>query len=451
MRDFARSNHPGVQAQLDRLSALALPQGRIGLDAIARLLERLGNPQLTMPPVLHVAGTNGKGSTTAYLRAILERAGYRVHATTSPHLVRYNERIRLAGQLIADAALASLLCEVLDASEDLRCSFFEVTIAASFLAFSRHPGDVCVVEVGLGGRLDATNVLAAPLVCCVASLGIDHESFLLTPEAGAPDVPMARIAWEKAGIAKRGTPLVTQNYEADAAKSVIATAAQQAAPLLMRGRDWWAEIGTGIAYRDSAGTLDLPLPGLPGAHQADNAALAVAVLRHQTRLPISAEAFAAGIRAARWPARLELLGQGPLTAGASAIDQVWLDGGHNPDAARVVAQYFTADLKRAGPIDVIIGMLANKDAAEFLRLLGPVCRSLIAVPISGHDCHTDESLRDWARQAGIPQVSAAPDVATALASLNASCGLESSARRVLITGSLYLAGEVLRGNAELPD
>ena len=211
MKDFATSNDAAVQAQLDRLAALSVPDGRLGLETIRALLDRLGNPHTRLPPTFHVAGTNGKGSTCAFLRAMLEAQGYRVQVTTSPHLVRYNERIRLAGKLIGDAHLAALLEEVLGHIEGLNPSFFEVTIAAAFLAFSRAEADACVVEVGLGGRFDATNVLGPEVLaaCGIAALGIDHERFLLAPEDGLPTEPMARIAFEKAGIAKRGVPLVT--------------------------------------------------------------------------------------------------------------------------------------------------------------------------------------------------------------------------------------------------
>ena len=221
MVDFATSTDPAVQRQLDRLAALSLPQGRFGLQTIRALCDRLGNPERRLPPVLHVAGTNGKGSTCAYLRAILEAEGYTVHAATKPHLVRYNERIRIAGKLISDAELAALLGEVLDVGEDLAPSFFEVTTAATFLAFARHPADACVIEVGLGGRFDATNVLDHQAACGIASLGIDHEAFLLAPEEGVPSEPLSRIGFEKAGIARAGVPLVTQAYPNAVARTII--------------------------------------------------------------------------------------------------------------------------------------------------------------------------------------------------------------------------------------
>jgi dihydrofolate synthase / folylpolyglutamate synthase len=439
MRDFATSDHPGVARQLARLGALSLPQGRLGLQVIHALLAALGNPQDRLPPVFHVAGTNGKGSTCAYLRAMMEAQGLVVHSATKPHLVRYNERIRVAGHLIEDEALATLLAEVLDAAESLPegmgASFFEVTTAALLLAFSRNPADACVIEVGLGGRLDATNVFKAPAVTGIATLGIDHEAFLLSPEAGTPPVPIARIAFEKAGIARPGTPLVTQPYPHEAATEVRRIAQTVGARLAMRGEAWDAAIGDVIGYRDAWGDMTLPLPTLVGQHQADNAALAVAMLRHQNAVHVSPQAMARGIRDARWPARLQRLGAGPLTelAGARAL---WLDGGHNPDAGVAIARHFAGQ----PPVHLIIGMLANKDPAALLRPLAPSLRSVRVVPAPGHDAHRPE---DFAGHTALP-VRAFADVSQAIADLPPEGD-------VLIAGSLYLAGEVLRLNREFPD
>ena len=435
MRDFAISENPRVQAQLDRLGALSLPQGRLSLDTSRELCDRLGNPQRRLPPVFHVAGTNGKGSTCAYLRAILEAQGLAVHTATKPHLVRYNERIRVAGKLISDESLADLLKRVLDASADLGPSFFEVTTLATFLAFAETPADACVIETGLGGRLDATNVLESPAVCGIATLGIDHESFLLVPEAGTPEEPLARIAFEKASIAKPGAPLVVQSYAASPLASVLATASHIGAPVHLRGRDWWADVGETIHYRDAHGTLELPLPTLAGAHQADNAALAVAMLRYQKVLPVSAEAMAQGIRAARWPARLHHLGNGPLTA-LAGNRTVWLDGGHNPDAGEAIARHF-AD---SAPLHLVMGMLTSKDPSAILRPLEGKLASVSIVPAPGHDAHTPA---DFAPFTTLPVASFA-NVAEALAALPGEGD-------VLIAGSLYLAGDVLRRNDEAPD
>lgn len=435
MKDFAISDNPRVQAQLDRLGALSLPSGRLGLDVIHELLARLGNPHQGLPPVFHVAGTNGKGSTCAYLRAILEAEGLTVHTATKPHLVRYNERIRIAGELISDDLLADLLKEVLDLGADLSPSFFEVTTAATFLAFHRIPADACVIEVGLGGRFDATNVLDGQTACGIASLGIDHKEFLLTPEDGVPTDPLCRIAFEKAGIARAGVPLVTQAYPAAVTKTVIDHAMKVGAKTAIRDLDWFADIGETIAYRDHRGELALPLPALAGKHQADNAALAVAMLRHQQQIAVSPEAMAKGIRAARWPARLQLLGDGPLTA-LVAGRKVWLDGGHNADAGLAIARHFADQAS----LHLITGMLANKDPAAIVAPLKGRLLSLSVVPAPGHDAHRPE---DIAAHADLP-VQAYPNVAAALKAL-------PPGGDVLIAGSLYLAGDVLRRNREFPD
>ena len=434
MKDFARSESPAVQAQLDRLGTLSVPEGRLGLDTIRVLLARLGDPHKRLPPVFHVAGTNGKGSTCAFLRAILEAQGYAVHATISPHLVRYNERIRIAGSLISDARLAELLEQVLDLGEDLQPSFFEVTIAAAFTEFARVPADACVVEVGLGGRFDATNVIEHPAVCGIAALGLDHERFLLVPEDGVPADPLARIGFEKAGIAKSGVPLVTQAYPGHVARAVIAQAGKAGAIAVLRDRDWSARPHPDtLLYRDGTGRegideLHLPLPLLAGEHQADNAALAVAMLRHQSALPVSSQAMGTGIRAARWPARLQRLNAGPLTGNR----EVWLDGGHNPSAGAALGTHF-----KGRRLHLIMGMLANKDPGSLTGPLAASIASIAAVPVPGHEWHP--------AQAFGPQARAFDDVPAALAAV------PDDGLPVLIAGSLYLAGEVLRLNGELPD
>lgn len=435
MKDFAISENPAVQAQLDRLGALSLPSGRLGLDTARELCARLGNPQDRLPPVFHVAGTNGKGSTCTYLRYILEAEGLTVHSATKPHLVRYNERIRLAGKLIEDELLADLLKEVLDAGADLEPSFFEVTTVATFLAYARTPADACVIETGLGGRLDATNVMPTAAVCGIATLGLDHEAFLLSPEDGVPTEPLARIAFEKASIAKPGVPLVTMAYPPLAADEVARTAARLGAPLIMRGRDWDAEIAGSILYRDERGELPLPLPAMPGVHQAENAALAVAMIRHQNALQVHLGAVGKGIVDARWPARLQRLGHGPL--GALAGNRtIWLDGGHNPDAGRAIARH----LEGQPPVHLIMGMLANKDPSAILKPLADRALSISVVPAPGHDAHKPEDFAPFTSLA----VGSFATVPEALAALPPEGD-------VLIVGSLYLAGEVLRLNEEIPD
>ncbi|QUL38469.1 folylpolyglutamate synthase/dihydrofolate synthase family protein [Erythrobacter sp. JK5] len=430
--DFGKSSDPRVQAQLDRLSALSVPQGRLGLETIRALLDRLGNPHRKLPPVFHIAGTNGKGSVCAFLRAMLEAQGYRVHVTTSPHLVRYNERIRIAGELISDGALSALLEEVLDAGEDLHPSFFEVTIAAAFLAFSREPADACVVEVGLGGRFDATNVLEPEVLaaCGIAALGLDHERFLLAPEDGVPTEPMARIAFEKAGIAKLGVPLVTlgDRYPLEAQTAIRAAADRTGAVLQESFLDFHIEEGRAYYVRDWDDMFQL-VPALVGDHQLQNLGLAITMLLAQDKLPVGHKAVSLGARQAKWPARMQSLSEGPLTALAS--DQtVWLDGGHNPSAGEQIAAFFDE------PIHLVVGMLENKNPRALLDPLGDKVLSLTIVPVPDHDCHPPEAFG--------PDARAASDLEEAL--LN----LPSDGRPILIAGSLYLAGEALRLNDEIP-
>ena len=443
--DHAVSSSPLVQAQLDRLASLSPGADVLGLERITRLLERVGNPERRLPPTFHVAGTNGKGSTCAFLRACLEAAGHRVLVYTSPHLVRFNERIRLAGTLIADDLLADLLREVLDAGGDVGASFFEVTTAAAFLAFARTPADACVIEVGLGGRLDATNVVN-PLVTGIAGLGIDHEAFLLVPEAGTPDAPLARIAFEKAGIAKRGVPLVTQRYPEAAARAVADVAAHRGAPLHARGTTWGAEIDARLTYRDEQGVSVFARPALAGAYQADNAALAVAMLRRQHVVSVEEGAISRGLAAARWPARLQRLGSGPLTALLHPEQRaagVWLDGAHNESAAAAIAGAWAGGEATA----LVIGMLANKDARGVLRQLITPATHVIAVPVRGHLHHSPEHLAATAREAGAASTATADDVSTAFTRIAAGA---LPVRSVLVAGSLYLAGAVLATNDEQP-
>jgi dihydrofolate synthase/folylpolyglutamate synthase len=344
--------------------------------------------------------------------------------------VRYNERIRIAGELVSDAELAALLAEVLDAGEGLAPSFFEVTTAATFLAFARHPADACVIEVGLGGRFDATNVMDRPAACGIASLGIDHEQFLLAPEDGAPEAPLARIAFEKAGIVRPGRPLVTQAYAESAELEIERAALTAGAPLHMRGRDWFADTGKAIEYADRHGRLALPLPALAGAHQADNAALAVAMLRHQDFVTVGAEAMAEGIRRARWPARLQLLSEGPLAALVPG-HELWLDGGHNADAGLAIGRHFEGQR-----LHLVIGMLANRFPQAIIGPLEGRLASVTAVPIQGSESHGAEAF---------PGARWASDVGDALR------GLPEDGLPVLIAGSLYLAGKVLAANGEAPD
>jgi dihydrofolate synthase/folylpolyglutamate synthase len=439
--DRAVSEHPGVQRQLDRLALLSPGADVLGLERISALLARLGNPERALPPVFHVAGTNGKGSTCAYLRAAIEASGLSAHVYTSPHLVRFNERIRLAGKLIEDELLAQLLEEVLSVAGGIGPSFFEVTTAAAFLAFARTPADACIVEVGLGGRLDATNVLPAPAACGIAQLGFDHQQFL-----GAS---LPSIAAEKAGIAKPGVPLVTQHYPDLLANRVGEAAAAAGAVWLPKGGRWdAAAYRERLHYRDEAGTLLLPLPRLPGAHQGMNAALAVAMLRHQEAVKVGEAGLRAAMGWAEWPARLQRLGAGPLHALLPTGSELWLDGGHNPAAARAVADYFRVHVPAGRPFHIVFGLLANKDAAGVLKPFGGRTATLHAVPVPGHAHHPPAELAAAAEAAGLSGM-ASRDVADALGWI-ARHADRARPPIVLILGSLYLAGEVLKANGQLP-
>jgi dihydrofolate synthase / folylpolyglutamate synthase len=447
MADHARSDDPAVQAQLDRFAQLSPGRDILGLERIAELMALLGNPHRNLPPVFHVAGTNGKGSTCAFLRAAIEAAGLTTHVYSSPHLVRFNERIRVAGKLIEDAVLAPLLSEVLDVSEahDMAPSFFEATTAAAFLAFARTPADALILEVGLGGRLDATNIVEHPLVCGIASLGIDHEAFLLAPEDGTPSAPLDRIAFEKAGIAKTGVPLVTQTYTPSMMATIENVAAEKMAEYLPRKTAWDAVVYEGrLHYRDERGKITLPLPRMKGAHQADNAALAVAMLRHQSALDVPESALAAAMEWAHWPARMQRLGKGPLTDLLPEGSIIWLDGGHNPDGGAAIAR----TLEDGPLVHVITGMLKNKDALGFLRPFAHKIASLHAVPVPGHEHHDPKDLCWWAQDGlGITFADPVDNVKVALKRLAG----KAQPANVLICGTLYLAGEVLRANGQVPD
>lgn len=434
MADHAVSTDPAVQAQLDRLWSLSPGADVLGLGRITELLARVGDPQRRLPPVFHVAGTNGKGSTCAFLRAALEAAGLKVHAYTSPHLVRFNERIRLAGTLIEDAMLAPLLEEVLDAGGDIGASFFEVTTAAAFLAFARVPADALILEVGLGGRLDATNVVARPAVTGIAQLGIDHQAFL--------GDTLEKIAAEKAGIAKPGVPLVTMRYPPHIAEIVAAAGA----PVFAQGTAWDFEVrGDRLHYSDARGAVETALPALAGPHQPANLSLAVAMLRHQQALAVSDEALGAAPGNARWPARMQQLGDGPLLRRLPMGSELWLDGGHNEGAAAAVSATL-AQVAQGRPVQLVLGMLANKDAQGLLAPFAKLATGLHAVPVPGHEHHMPARLAEVARMLGVPHASAAPDVPGALTAI----AREGGAPVVLVLGSLYLAGTVLEANGEVP-
>lgn len=438
MPDHARSDHPAVQAQLDRLWSLSPGADVLGLERITTLLGRLGDPQHHLPPVFHVAGTNGKGSTCAFLRAAIEASGQSVHVYSSPHLVRFNERIRLNGRLITDDTLAAVLDEVLGHAEGIGASFFEVTTAAAFLSFARNPAAATIIEVGLGGRLDATNILPPPPVCGIAALGIDHEAFLGRKLTG--------IAREKAGIAKRGTPLVTMDYARPLRDAIAEVAAAAGAPVFARGQAWSsASTRSGVSYEDKRGQITLPRPNLTGGHQSLNLALAVAMLRHQQAVTVSDEALRQAATGAQWPARMQRLRHGPLTQALPAGTQCWLDGAHNPSAATPVARTM-AGWRSEGPTALILGMLANKEAGPVLEKLGGMVDLIVTVPVPDHACHAPESLAQQAHALGLKAISAG-DPSHALAVVAERLEAPS---HVLIAGSLYLAGQVLAQNDEAP-
>ena len=435
----AQSDNPILDAVLQAAYALHPAEIDLSLGRLERLLSRLGNPQSRLPPVFHVAGTNGKGSTVAFLRACLEASGRRVHVYTSPHLIRFNERIRVAGQVIGDEALCDLLRDILARNGGQPITFFELTTALAFLAFAREPADACIIEVGLGGRMDATNVIAAPLVTGIAQLGLDHQQWL------GPTI--LDIAGEKAGIAKPGVPMVVSRYPKAVTARIAEIAGVTGAPLRIRGTDWDVAAYEGaLHFRDAAGLLQLPLPRLPGAHQIDNAGLAIAMLRMQDVVPVNDGALRAGMGWAEWPARLQRLDAGPLTARLPADAELWIDGGHNPAAGKAIAAHFNGAMLADRPFYIVAGMLAAKDASGFLRAFMPHATAIYAVPVERHAGHPPEDLVRIAREAGVPG-QACPDVASALTEI-ARHADRARPPVVLVTGSLYLAGDALAANGQ---
>lgn len=403
----------------------------LSLDRMRALCAALGDPQPRLPPVVHVAGTNGKGSTVAMIRAIAEAAGLRVHAYTSPHLVRFNERIRLAGKLIEDQALNAILDRIETVSGE--ATVFESTTAAAFLAMSETPADLAIIEVGLGGVLDATNVIERPLLSVIAPVDYDHAEFLGTDLAG--------IATEKAGVLKPGAPGVIARQQ-EAAMAAIERAAQAVrAPLTVMGVDFdaWAERG-GLAFQDQERFLDLPAPGLAGAHQIDNAGVAIAAA---LELDLPEAAIAEGLKSVRWPARLQRISAGPYGEAARAAEaELWLDGGHNPHAAKALAAFLAERQARAPrPLALICGMLANKDAGGFFAALKDSHATVFTVGFDGAAADP-AALAAVARGHGLA-VTPAGSVDEAL-----RLALRLGAGRVAICGSLYLAGEVLGASEE---
>ncbi|MGF6229237.1 dihydrofolate synthase/folylpolyglutamate synthase [Inquilinus ginsengisoli] len=425
-----------VEAALDRLTHLHPKRIDLSLGRTERLLAALGGPQLRLPPVVHVGGTNGKGSTTAFLRAFLEQAGYRVHVYTSPHLVRFHERIRLAGSLIGSAALVDLLERVEAANAGQPVTFFEATTAAAFLAFAEAPADAVLLEVGLGGRYDSTNVVPRPAATAITRISMDHMQFLGdTIEA---------IAAEKAAIAKPGVPMVVAPQQSAAAVSVLTRDIESAgAALHLAGRDWSvAPAADGFVLRTARDERHYPRPALPGDHQFANAATAIRLRDLLTGFDIPEDAVRRGLSSVEWPARLQRLTRGPLPALLPPGWELWLDGGHNDSAGEVLGQWLGGLDPR--PLHLVCGMLESKQPREFLRPLAPFVRSIRTVRIPGEEASLPaEAVAEHARAVGLTDVAAAEDVEAAVA---AAARPGDPPGRVLICGSLYLAGRVLAGN-----
>ncbi|APX13204.1 bifunctional folylpolyglutamate synthase/dihydrofolate synthase [Tateyamaria omphalii] len=419
----------GSDAILERMMALHPKIIDLTLDRVWRLLDALGNPQNDLPPVIHIAGTNGKGSTLAMIRAGLEAAGHRVHAYTSPHLARFHERIRLVGELISEPDLTAYLDECYAANDGADITYFEITTCAAILAFARTPADYTLLEVGLGGRLDATNVIDQPALTIITPVSMDHEAFL--------GDTLAKIAGEKAGIIKRRVPVIVGPQDDDGLDVIEARATRLGAPILAYGQHWHAAPERdGIVYQDEVGLLDLPRPVLPGDHQIQNAGIALAALRH---LGCDEAACEAAVTQAQWPARMQRLRTGPLVEQAGDAE-LWLDGGHNPAAGLALARVLRSLPKRS--THLICGMLNTKDARGYLRPLAAYVDSLTAMSIPGEkNTLPAAETAAAARDIGIT----AYEAEDAAAALTAILTKEPQAR-VLICGSLYLAGAVLREN-----
>ena len=433
-----------TDAILERLLRLHPKRIDLSLGRMRRLLAALGNPQERLPPVIHVAGTNGKGSTIAFARAMAEAAGLSVHVYTSPHLVRFHERIVLGraggGAPISEPHLAELLeeCEAANAGEPI--TFFEITTAAALLAFSRRPADLCLLEVGLGGRLDATNVIARPAAAVIAPVALDHADFL--------GDGLAQVAAEKAGIIKAGAPAVIGRQEQEAFAVIEARAQELGAGLFAEGRQWQAFEQHGrLVWQDETALLDLPLPALPGRFQVDNAGLAIAALRRLDDARITERALAAGLRAAHWPGRLQMVSTGPLRRHVGLDDEIWIDGGHNPHAGRALATAL-AELDEADekPLVMIVGMLNTKAAQEWLGCFSGLAAQVICLTIPGEEnAIPAQDLAAAACRAGL----AARTAASLPEALRAASHLRPGEPvRIVIAGSLRLAGHALALDAE---
>jgi dihydrofolate synthase/folylpolyglutamate synthase len=435
-----------VDLILARLAALHPKRIDLSLERMWRILDTLDHPERNLPPVIHVAGTNGKGSTIAFIRAILEAAGLAVHVYTSPHLVRFNERFRLGrkggGVLVSDAELAEALAQCECANDGAPITLFEITTAAGLILFARHPADVLLLEVGLGGRLDATNVVEHPLAAVITPVSLDHAEHL--------GDTVGQIATEKAGILKRGTRAIVAAQPREALVAIERHAARLKVPIRLAGEHWIATEERGrLVYQDDTGLLDLPAPRLYGRHQLENAGLAISALRAIDEFKLAASVFEAGIVAAEWPGRMQRLSRGTLAALSPPGSELWLDGGHNSDGGRAIASAL-ADLEERSPrpLVLIVGMLASKDCAGFLKHFVGLAQRTLAVPVPRQEkSRPAGNIADIARGLGIP-AHCSTDIRSALAAV-AGFGLDPPPR-ILITGSLYLAGEVLAENGTPP-
>ena len=425
-------------AILTRLLSLHPKIIDLSLDRMHGILAKLGHPERKLPPVIHVAGTNGKGSTVAYLRHIMAAAGLKAHAYTSPHLVKFHERIRVAGELISEADLSALLEECESANGDEPITFFEITTAAAFLAYSRTPADYLILEVGLGGRLDATNVIDRPAVSVITAIDYDHQQYL--------GDTLTLIAHEKAGILKRHCPAIIGAQPDEARAEIERVGHRVGSPLSISGQEWQSFEQHGrLVFQDENGLLDLPLPQLNGRHQFDNAGNAIAAIRILNDVRITDRHIADGLKSTTWPARMQRLGHGFLSALVSPESELWLDGGHNPSAGRVVAQAFS-DLndRHSRPLILIWGMLNTKDAGAFIGCFGGVASRVIALTIPDEEnALPADVLAEAARAHGLPA-----ETAISLEAALKQAALNVPPPRILICGSLYLAGRVLAAHGQ---
>jgi len=437
-----------ADAEIEKLMGLHPKGYDLSLDRIRRLLEVLGNPHLKLPPVIHVAGTNGKGSATAFCRALLEAHGLSVHVHTSPHLVRWHERYRIGvkgghGQIVDDELFADALRRVAEANGGKPITVFEILTAVTFILFSEQPADVVVLEVGLGGRFDATNVVEKPAVCIVQPISLDHQAYL--------GDRVELIAAEKAGIMKRGVPVVIGHQEFDGAKDVlISTAERLGCPLAVFAQDFLAyeEFGR-LVYQDEFGLMDLPLPRLPGRHQIGNAATAIRAVK-AAGYTVTEEIAEKAMLAVEWPGRLQRLTEGRLVERAPQGAEIWLDGGHNPGAGEVIAEAMAAmEERQARPLHLVIGMINTKDPIGFFRAFVDIAHNVYTVPILGSDVGLDPvALAQSAAEAGLKALPMG-SLGQALDAIRerSEGGIPP---RIMIGGSLYLAGNVLAENGTIP-